>query len=368
MMQRYIVFFVSLLLLVSTTFFYIAQSDDTPATQPSSDIAGSKSCRECHEDFYTLWAPSHHGLAMQPYTDEYAQKNLTGQKSFIEIQKIRYKAEVGSGQGWVIEKTDGEEKKLKIVHVLGGKNVYYFLTPIDRGRLQTLPVAYDVNKKEWFDTAASGMRHAADEPVHWTESPYTFNTACYSCHVSQLSTNYNLDDHTYHTVWAEPGINCETCHGPAQEHVELFKSIAPGEIPSDLRIIETGDKFTPKQNDAVCAPCHAKMQPITTSFMPGDRFFDHYNLTTLEHSDFYPDGRDLGENYTFTLWRMNPCVKAGEMQCIHCHTSSGRYRFHGENANNACMPCHEERVTNSVEHTRHPKAAKATDVSRVICR
>ena len=30
---------------------------------------------------------------------------------------------------------------------------------MERGRLQVLPVAYDVNRKEWFDTAGSAMRH-----------------------------------------------------------------------------------------------------------------------------------------------------------------------------------------------------------------
>jgi hypothetical protein len=32
-----------------------------------------------------------------------------------------------------------------------------------RGRLQTLPVAYDVRRKEWFDTALSGVRHFPGE-------------------------------------------------------------------------------------------------------------------------------------------------------------------------------------------------------------
>ncbi len=61
--------------------------------------------------------------------------------------------------GWVIERGPEGEKKYRIDHAMGGKNVYYFLTTLDRGRLQTLPVAYDVNKKEWFDMAASGVRH-----------------------------------------------------------------------------------------------------------------------------------------------------------------------------------------------------------------
>ena len=185
------------ILLISALFFsFQAQAAETgPAP-----YAGSKSCRECHERFYQLWSTSMHGLAMQPYTRDLAKEKLTPQKEDMVIGKERYRAEIGEGGGYVLETgPDGKKKKYKIEHVLGGKNVYYFLTPLDKGRLQTLPVAYDVRKKEWFDTAASGMRHfpgqqAGREPVDWKEWPYTFNTACYSCHVSQLSTNYDPED------------------------------------------------------------------------------------------------------------------------------------------------------------------------------
>ncbi len=40
----------------------------------NSGFVGSASCRSCHEQFYELWAPSHHGLAMQPYTEEFARR------------------------------------------------------------------------------------------------------------------------------------------------------------------------------------------------------------------------------------------------------------------------------------------------------
>ena len=166
-----------------------------------------------------MWAPSHHGLAMQPYTAELARNKLSPQTEEIVIGDSRYRADIAGENGWVIERGPEGEKKYRIDHVMGGKNVYYFLTAMDRGRLQTLPVAYDVNKKEWFDMAASGVRHfpgQTDEPIHWKDWQYTFNTACYGCHVSQVSTNYDLKTDTYHTVWKEPGINCETCHGPAE--------------------------------------------------------------------------------------------------------------------------------------------------------
>jgi hypothetical protein len=182
--------------------------------------AGSKTCIECHERFYGLWSTSRHGLAMQPYTPEFARKNLAPQDQEVTIGKTSCKADID--QGLVIEKGPKGEKKYKIEHALGGKNVYYFLTPFPRGRLQTLPLAYDVNAKTWFDTAASGVRHIPgterDPTVGWKDPGYTFNTSCHNCHVSQGSSNYDLKTDTYKTTWAEPGINCETCHGPSAEH------------------------------------------------------------------------------------------------------------------------------------------------------
>ena len=43
-----------------------------------------------------------------------------------------------------------------------------------------------------------------------------------------------------------------------------------------------------------------------------------------------------------------------EAHCVHCHTSSGRYRFkQEEKANEACLPCHKQRVENATAHTHH---------------
>jgi tetratricopeptide (TPR) repeat protein len=348
---------VAMVLAAGIVVFFVAMCK--PSSQ-SKGFAGSASCRECHEKFYKLWSTSFHGLAMQPYTSDFARTRLTAHAGEIAIDGFTYHAEISGSTGYVEEKgkLPSESKQYSIEHVLGGKNVYYFLTPLDKGRLQTLPLAYDVNKKEWFDTAASGVRHFSDPPVHWKESVYTFNTACYSCHVSQLSTNYDLKTDTYYTVWAEPGINCETCHGPSGEHNRVCREASKGTVPGDLKIIST-KRFTADQHNATCSTCHAKMIPLTTTFTPGDKFFDHYDVITLENPDFYPDGRDLGENYTYTLWLMSPCVQSGKLHCVTCHTSSGRYRFNAEGkANDACTPCHAERVQNAPAHTHHKAESK----------
>lgn len=328
----------------------------------ATPYAGSSSCRECHERFYQLWSTSMHGLAMQPYSTDFAHEKLTPQQGEIAIGKDRYRADIS--EGVVIGRYEKGTTKYKIAHVLGGKNIYYFLTPLDKGRLQTLPVAYDVNKKEWFDTAASHRRHfpggERSETIHWKDPQYTFNTACYSCHVSQLSTNYDLKNDTYHTTWAEPGINCETCHGPSAEHNKIARETPKDQPLSDPRIISTKTMTAQQRND-LCLSCHAKANPLTPEYRPGERFYDHFDLVTLEDPDYYPDGRDLGENYTMTSWRMSPCVKSGQIDCMHCHTSSGRYRFKKEKFNDACLPCHADKVNDPAAHSHHPAESQSSN-------
>ncbi len=334
---------------------------DTTSRAPGSsnpEFAGAASCRPCHEEFYQKWATSRHGLAMQPYTSEFAGQQLSAQTEDVQIGAYSFRADIAPGSGWVMERGPQGERKYPIVNVLGGKNVYYFLTPLEQGRLQTLPTAYDVRKKQWFDTAQSGVRHfpgraPSDEPVHWKEWPYTFNTACFNCHVSQLSTNYDPGTDSYCTVWKEPGINCETCHGPGMAHIQAMRGLAEGKEAKDLRLIRMGKALTVEQNSAACAPCHAKMNPLTPRFTPGERYFDHFDLVVLDNPDYYQDGRDLGENYTYTSWLLSPCLKGGKLSCLHCHTSSGRFRQKSD-PNQACAPCHQAIVEQSARHSAHP--------------
>jgi tetratricopeptide (TPR) repeat protein len=338
-----------------------ALAAETPATPGPDGYAGSKSCRDCHARFYELWSTSRHGLAMQPYTEAFAARELTAPAGAVAVGDRRYLAVVGPGEGVVREEGPDGDRSYPIVQVLGGKNVYYFLTPLERGRLQTLPLAYDVAQKAWFDVAASGQRHhqgqgdpsaAPSAPVDWRDAAYTFNTSCHGCHVSQLQTNYDAATDSYRTTWAEPGINCETCHGPAKAHNDACARAPKGTAPAELFILSWGkDLAIPRQNDA-CAACHAKFIPITASFAPGEAFFDHFDLAGLESPDYHPDGRDLGENFTQTSWMLSPCAKDGRLSCVFCHTSSGRFKQRAD-PDQACLPCHADKAADPRAHTRH---------------
>jgi len=332
-----------------------------------NEYSGSESCRECHEKFYQLWEPSYHGQAMMPVNAEFVAKHQLPNSEPIEVEGHQYQVEFQDSTMTMYQK-NGDElvEEYKVLWAMGGHNVYCFLTPLEKGRFQNIPLAYDANRKTWFNYPESAVRHfmegiEEDEALPWKDAMYTFNTGCYSCHISQLSTNFDLATETYNTTWREAGINCETCHGPAGEHIRIFKELEEGEEPEAIGLIVTTN-FTQEQHNSSCSPCHAKMNPITPSYMPGDKFFDNYNVTTLEDRDFFPDGRDLGENYTLTGWMMNKCVQESELHCVTCHTSSGRDR-NSDNPNNACASCHQDKTDDPQAHSRHKPNAGLTCLS-----
>ncbi len=336
--------------------------------QVAEEYSGSESCIQCHEKFYKLWKPSFHGQAMMPVNAEFISIHQLPNSGSIDVEGHMFNVEF-QDSAMVMYEREGDKliKTYNILWAMGGHNVYCFLTPFEKGKLQNIPLAYDANGKTWFNYPESGVRHfgeghPADEALPWKDAMYAFNTGCYSCHISQLSTNFDLFTQTYHTTWREAGINCETCHGPAGEHIRIFESLKEGDkIPEDIGLIRTST-FTQQQNIDACSPCHAKMNPITPSYMPGDKYFDNYNVTTLEDLDFYPDGRSLGENYTLTGWMMNPCVEKSDLHCVTCHTSSGRDR-NKDNPNNSCLQCHADKAENMEAHTGHAPEAGLTCLS-----
>lgn len=332
------------------------------------EYMGSSDCRPCHERFYKLWSTSHHGKAMQAFSGAFA-RTLVPMEKELEVNGTKFIIELNDSGG-IMRQTnpDGTQATYPVLHALGGKNVYFFLVPLEKGKLQTAPLAYNVHTKVWYDSTGSMVRHfnngLVDEALDWTDRQLTFNTACHDCHISQMRKNYDPETDSYKTTWKEAGINCEVCHGPAEAHIKAAEeAAAKGAELVDLKLLTFHGDLNATQRDAACAPCHAKMTPLTRDFTPGELFFNHYDLTSYEDPDFYPDGRDLGENYTQTGWMANPCANSGQMECIHCHTSSGRFRFADE-PSKACLPCHQKRVDNILKHSHH---AATNNVTCVDC-
>src|SRR5271157_4176837 len=106
------IFFIALGSWTLQHFTSASAGDKPPSTYSQAEgFTGSESCRKCHEKFYQLWAPSHHGLAMQPYTAELARKQLSTQTEEIVVGDSGYRADIAGHTGGVIERGFEGEKK-----------------------------------------------------------------------------------------------------------------------------------------------------------------------------------------------------------------------------------------------------------------
>ena len=143
------------------------QSEAIPSAKsnritPAAKYTGSKSCRPCHERFYKLWAHSHHGKAMQPFTVELAEQYLVTQEKPLEVKGTFYHYKLEDGKGWILQSDKDGNARYPMIHAMGGKNMFFFLTPLEKGRLQVLPISYNIRTKKWFDTMGAMVRHFQD--------------------------------------------------------------------------------------------------------------------------------------------------------------------------------------------------------------
>ena len=206
------------------------------------EYIGSSDCMACHERFYELWSTSHHGKAMQAFSGAFA-RTLVPMEEPIQVGDVKFIVDLNASGGVMREiRPDGSTKTYPVLHALGGKNVFFFLVPLEQGKLQVAPIAYHVHRKDWYDSTSSMVRHfnngLTDEALEWTDRQLTFNTACHDCHISQMRKNYDPETDSYTTTWNEEGINCEVCHGPAEAHVKAAEEAAlKGEILTDLKLL-----------------------------------------------------------------------------------------------------------------------------------
>jgi len=272
--------------------------------------------------------------------------------------------------GTFFVETDDREGKLRafeVKYVFGVYPLQQYLVEFPDGRIQCLPLAWDVKGKSWFHLYPSEPIPHHD-PLHWTGSLQNWNYMCADCHTTDLRKNFDVASNTYRTTWSEIDVSCETCHGPASVHVRLAESRslfwdrkrgyglprlkgAPGTVLVDS-----------------CAPCHARRRPLKEGFVGGDYFLDHYLPEFLDGQLYYPDGQILDEDYEYGSFTQSLMYRKG-VRCLDCHDAhTGRIKFAeatrpGEVRepyvdNRLCGQCHVPAKYDTPAHHFHPKVGE----------
>src|SRR5690606_14864296 len=105
-----------------------------------------------------------------------------------------------------------------ISYTFGIYPLQQYLIDFEKGRKQVLRVTWDVDNKQWYHQY-SGDTVDPHDWMHWTESSQNWNTMCAECHSTNLQKNYLADEDRFNTTWSSINVSCESCHGPAEKHV-----------------------------------------------------------------------------------------------------------------------------------------------------
>jgi len=257
-------------------------------------------------------------------------------------------------------------------YVLGARQHENYLTRFDDGRLQMLPVYYDLNQKRWFDSAEGTLElgHSLNpgDYYFWTNHGRTWNKRCFDCHASQMRKNYDLTTDTYDTVVGDWSINCETCHGPGAEHIQFWRDA--GEDPE---LAMQGDESLPdlsalsaKQQVENCAQCHALKAVLRSGYTPGDDYQDFYEPFLVGSSEFYwPDGLSKKLAYPYLQFASSDCFLEAGLTCTGCHATHGSARTAELVADpggvGLCARCHPEVAADVNAHTNHKPTGPGQD-------
>jgi len=112
-----------------------------------------------------------------------------------------------------------------------------------------------------YETLATGAEAKEAAAKRGIDEPAK-DGACLKCHV----TGYGEPEDAFARGWKqEAGVQCETCHGPNEDHMKArFKAAAAGEKPEGYQGVPEGEVIVSPGVD-VCVKCH---NPESPSYKP----------------------------------------------------------------------------------------------------
>ena len=456
-MKKHFIKIVIVFYIVASSFFYYGYIDDinnnnealiksipikqSIATKDDSNkYISSASCKSCHPSEYNSWYNTYHRTMTQVADSKTVLGRFDGTK--INSRGLEYTVYKTNNQFWA--RVPDPEIMMKTIET--GRRVNDYIYQIRRDNklslfdlrsvpridkrvvmttgshhyqtywiegsvydpdkkenrnkygnlLQTLPLVYLPNDDKWIPREDAFMRSPESKRMisQW-------NHHCIKCHSTHGNPGLN-DDNTFKTEVAELGISCESCHGPAGNHVQFYQS--PINRYSSLinsstnhaKHIINPDKLDHKLSSQICGQCHgvyiyndanlglsfSKSGPHynagTNSIHKFRYYIQHPNSLKLSERDlselennksffrerWWDDGTILAGGREFSAMRVSSCYTIKRegirnISCLDCHSmhhSDPKDQLkEGMSGNNACVQCHkEEKYTSEIErHTNH---------------
>lgn len=317
-------------------------------------FVGSNSCSNCHAQETKSWGESHHFHSMELATNTTVKAPFKGEKVNIDEVKYEFLHDTSGYYAHITEKKQPTQI-FKIEYTFGFYPLQQYLVELPNGKLQTLRVSYDTKENKWFHQY-SGELIKVHDWLHWSQQSMNWNSMCADCHSTQVKKNYHPENETYKSSFSEVNVSCESCHGPASNHIIQSKK---GEFNNTKGFITKTEK---SNYTNTCGRCHSRRSKLQDGHDFKEGFYDQYQLVTLDLDHYQPDGQIREEDFvlgSFLSSKMghrgitchdchdahsNDLKKVGNSLCLSCHTESYNkpdHHFHAENSKGSqCINCH----------------------------
>ncbi len=341
----------TIIIVIIIPFSVLKQTSTKKTEEAPFQFVGSESCMECHTNEFKSWQKSHHAHAMAVASEE----SVLGNFSNIAYNDGDHTHRFFMKDGKYFVNTvgpDGNMADFEITHTFGYTPLQQYLIPFERGKYQCLHIAWDTEKKQWFNM--SKMIYGEDihhnDWLHWTNQAQNWNGMCAECHSTNLKKNYFHEADSFHTTFSEIHVGCESCHGPGSEHLKwawLPENSRPSSTNFGLQV-QTSSVST-EQYVELCARCHSRRGQVTDFDHSFKNIFDYMLPTNLNES-YHPDGQIFDEDYVFGSYTQSKMYHT-DIKCNDCHdVHSGERYFDG---NQLCFQCHAQDYYGSKSHHFH---------------
>jgi len=362
-MQRWkITGIVATIIIILMPPVYLLRHHNRPLVDRKIESAfiGAKKCAECHRLEYEKWRNSHHDLAMDVATDKTVLGNFNDAE--FEIFGARSKFYRKADKFFVhTQGSGGKVGEYEITHTFGVYPLQQYLIPFPGGRMQCLPIAWDVPKKQWYHLNPE-QPIDPDDWLYWTNAGQNWNGMCAECHSTNLVKGFDIKTDTYRTTWSEIDVSCEACHGPGSRHVTWAEIPEMGrpELKNRALTVQTSD-MTSLDLVELCAPCHSRRSSLGDNTHTGGNFLNGFVPQLLSQGLYFADGQILEEVYVYGSFIQSKMFNR-EVRCSDCHDVHSIKTV--KEGNGLCLQCHRADLYDTRDHHFHKKKGEKGDPLR----
>ena len=325
------------------------------AQSGGNGYVGNQVCASCHSSIFQSFSRTAHAQASGP-----AAANLVAGEFVHNDSQVKYRVYSESGKVWMSFERVGDplvQGRRELLYYIGqGRRGTTYLFSVD-GFFFEAPINLYTSRHMW--DMAPAYSAAREAPMNLPVLP-----SCMDCHVSGMRPPIEGTENRYAMpLFLHPGVTCERCHGPGENHAKNGAIINPV-------------KLSPERRDQVCMQCHLEGNAAIErpgkhlyQYRPGDDLSDYVRYYVL--TDSGKPGLRAASQFEELAQSMCKKKSGDAMSCTSCHdphrtiSADERVAYY----RSKCLACHgaqygEKHHTEQPDCTQcHMPASSSSDIA-----